>query len=126
MKPILLDTCTLIDWATNPTRLSDEARHLIAAGRSFVFVSAASAWEIAIKRRIGKLAAPTDIDWLLRQNRFNELAISIAHTDATIKLPMHHKDPFDRLLVAQAQCEHLTLITRDREILKYDIPTIAA
>ena len=126
MKQLLLDTCTLIDWAVDPNRLHEEARLSIGRGRSLVYVSAASAWEIAIKRRVGKLTAPDDIDWLLRQNRFKELPVTIAHGEATAALPMHHKDPFDRLLIAQAQYEQLTLVTRDRQILEYDVPTIAA
>ena len=126
MTPLLLDTCTLIYWATRPDELTDEARLSIGSGRSFVFVSAASAMEIAIKRRVGKLTSPTDIEWLLRQNRFNELPVTVAHAEATTELPMLHKDPFDRLIVAQARCENLTLVTRDRVIKKYDVPTIAA
>jgi len=126
VKQFLLDTCTLIDWATDPGRLKEKARLSIGSGRSYVFVSAATAWEIAIKRRIGKLDAPSDVAWLLRENRFQELPVNVAHGDATSNLPMHHKDPFDRPIIAQAKCEGLTLITRDREIFKYDVPTIAA
>lgn len=126
MRQFLLDTCTLIDWAVDPSRLNEDVRMTIGNGRSSIYVSIASAWEIAIKRKIGKITAPTDVDWLLRQNRFNELQISIAHTKATTALPMHHKDPFDRLIIAQAQLEQLTLVTRDREIQKYDVPLIAA
>lgn len=126
MKQLLLDTCTLIDWAVDPTRLSDNARLAISSGRSFVFVSAASAWEIAIKRRIGKLTAPEDVARLLERNRFEEISITVAHCEATGELPMHHKDPFDRMLVAQAKCEGLTLVTRDRKMQRYDVPIIAA
>lgn len=127
MKQFLLDTCTLIDWAVDPIRLSDSARMSIGNGRSYIFVSAATAWEIATKRRLGKLTMiESDIAWLLRENRFQELPVTIAHAEATTDLPMIHKDPFDRIILAQAKCEELTLITRDRVMLTYDVATLAA
>lgn len=126
MNRLLLDTCTLIHWATNPKLLKEEARIAIASGRTFVFVSAATAWEIAIKTKLGKLGETPPIAELLRDNRFSELPITVAHAEATLELPLIHNDPFDRLLVAQARKESLTLVTSDTEILKYDVMTLAA
>lgn len=126
MSGLLLDTCTLIHWATNPKLLRDEARIAIANGRSIVFVSAATAWEIAIKTKLGKLEETPPLAKLLKDNRFTEFAITIAHAEATRELPLIHRDPFDRLLIAQARSESLTLVTGDTEILKYDVPTLAA
>jgi len=122
----LLDTCALIFWAVNPDVLTEEARIAIGDGRSFVYVSAATAMEIAIKYKIGKLDVPTDVSELLRVNRFEPLSISIEHGQAMCDLPLHHKDPFDRVLIAQAHLEKLMLSTRDKEIVKYDVPILAA
>lgn len=126
MKQFLLDTCVLIDWADNPNRLREDARLEIGNGRNQVFVSAATAWEIAIKRKLGKLQIPTDLSWLMHENRFVELSISFAHAEATAQLPLHHGDPFDRLLIAQARMEKLTLISRDTGFRQYDVPILAA
>ncbi len=126
MNSLLLDTCTLIDWASNPRLLSDAARIAIADGRSQVFVSAASAMEIVIKVKLGKLDMPTDITSLLQANRFVELAVRIDHAEAMAELPLLHKDPFDRLLVAQARSENLTLVTSDQQIQQYDVAFLAA
>jgi len=89
-------------------------------------VSAATAWEIAVKRASGKLDAPGDIaDWV-RQDGFAELAIEIEHAALSAELPNHHRDPFDRLLVAQARSEELTLVTSDPEIMQYDVEILDA
>ena len=126
MTRFLLDTCVLIDWAIDPRRLRNQARIAIANGRSQVFVSAATAWEIAIKTSLGKLHAPRELTPLLSANRFLELAITLRHTELLAELPPHHKDPFDRLLIAQAIAEGLTLITRDDVIQQYNALTLAA
>ncbi len=126
MTNLLLDTSVLIEWAKDPKQLKDDARIAIANGRSLVFVSTATAWEIAIKTKLGKLDNLPSIRSLLSQNRFTELPISLTHTEETMQLPMIHRDPFDRLLVAQARCNSLALVTRDSEIVKYDVPTLAA
>ncbi len=126
MNRYLLDTCTLIEWAIDPSRLSTEARAAIGDGRSFIFVSAASTWEIAIKQKLGKLPIVANIDDLLLANRFEPLSITVEHSLATLELPMHHKDPFDRMLIAQARLENLKLITKDRIIVQYPVTTLAA
>lgn len=86
-----------------------------------VFVSAASAWEIAIKRNIGKLGCGDDLREVIEDRDFTELPITFQHALAAGKLPRHHKDPFDRMLVAQAIVEDLVLITQDNQIGQYEV-----
>lgn len=123
---LLLDTHTLI-WVldVNPT-LSKNAREVIADGRNDIFVSAVTAWEIAIKRSLKKLELKGDYQQGLRLYRFNSLAISAEHALAVEHLPPHHADPFDRLLIAQAQLEGLTLVTRDERFADYGVKLIGA
>ena len=123
---LLLDTHVLI-WALcdDPT-LSPEARKAIVDGRNQVFVSAATAWEIAIKRALGKLQAPDNFEEELERHRFTPLSITCAHALATERLPSLHHDPFDRLLIAQAKLEKFVLVTRDKRIKKYGLPIIEA
>ena len=121
---LLLDTHTLIWWlAKNPT-LSNTARDAIANPDNIVFVSAASAWEIAIKKSLGKLQAPDDLKQQLEKQKFTPLAINIDHALAIKQLPHHHKDPFDRILIAQAIHEGLTIVSRDRIFKSYDVDII--
>ncbi len=89
-------------------------------------MSAASAWEIAIKKSIGKLQAPDDLEVELARHGFVPLPVSFEHAQQTIGLAWNHRDPFDRLLVAQAQLEGLTIVTRDARIAAYAVPTLAA
>jgi PIN domain nuclease of toxin-antitoxin system len=126
MTRLLLDTGVLLDWAVEPKLLRDEARIAIADGRAQVFVSAASAWEIAIKRSLGKLKAPADLASLVKANRFTELPVKLRHAESAGNLPMRHGDPIDRLLIAQAKAENLTLVTRDEALRGYGAPTLAA
>jgi PIN domain nuclease of toxin-antitoxin system len=123
---LLLDTHVVLWWLDSPTQLSVEARSAITEPGNDIFVSAVSAWEIAIKRRLGKLDAPSDLEAAILTCGFLPLPISITHAMATEKLPGHHRDPFDRMLIAQAIIESATLITRDLEIRQYDVPIIAA
>jgi PIN domain nuclease of toxin-antitoxin system len=122
----LLDSHALIWWAEDPSLLSVEARYALAEGRHLVFVSVATIWEIGIKQASGKLKPPEDVRMLLSANRFDVLPISAAHAHHAPALPMHHNDPFDRMLVAQAVVEGLTLITRDKDIAKYEVSLLAA
>ena len=123
---LLLDTHVLI-WTfdDNPT-LSETAREAIAEGENTVFVSAVTAWEIAIKRAIGKLKLKGDYQKGLQRYRFLPLAISTEHALAVEHLPQHHGDPFDRLLIAQAQLEKLTIVTRDKRFEDYGVKIIGA
>ena len=118
---LLLDTHTLI-WALedNPS-LSALARVAIVDGENMVFVSAVSVWEISIKKALGKLEAPDTLLDEIERIRFTPLDITLEHADRAGKLPAIHLDPFDRMLIAQAQSEQLTLVTRDAEIQKYQV-----
>jgi PIN domain nuclease of toxin-antitoxin system len=123
---LLLDTHAFLWWSADDPALGPTARAAIADGSNIVFVSAATAWEIATKRESGKLEAPGNIvDWI-RQGGFTELAIELEHAVLSAELPKHHRDPFDRLLVAQAAIEELTLVTADAEIVKYSVETLDA
>jgi PIN domain nuclease of toxin-antitoxin system len=123
---LLLDTHALLWWLADDPQLTDGARAAIASPRSSVMVSAATAWEIAIKRALGKLSSPADLEAQIRENRFDPLPITVAHALAAGALPRHHQDPFDRMLVAQAMAEGLTIVTRDPRIELYGVPTLAA
>src|SRR6266571_4478246 len=105
-------------------RLSRAARKQIATEDSFVAISAASAWEIAIKSARGRLRAPEDLEERIEEQGFTPLAIRIAHALRAGALPALHRDPFDRMLVAQAQVEGMTIVTRDKNIPRYDVTTL--
>jgi PIN domain nuclease of toxin-antitoxin system len=126
-RQFLLDTHVLLWWHTEPKRLGPVARAAISASRG-VTVSVATAWEIAIKTSLGKLKIPGDatMDALLTLAGFQPLAIELAHVAMVRTLPPVHRDPFDRLLVAQAMAEGLTIITSDRHLQRYDVPILAA
>ena len=121
---LLLDTHALIWWLANNPTLSPQAKDAIANPDNLVFVSAASAWEIAIKKSLGKLQAPGDLSAQIVKKNFIPLAISIDHALAVEKLPLHHQDPFDRILIAQAVSEGLTIITRDHKFDLYQVKKI--
>lgn len=123
---VLLDTHTLLWWLAGDATLSTKARQVIASPKTTVYVSAASAWEIAIKRALGKLQAPEDLVAALSANRFQHLPVTIEHALYAGALPRHHDDPFDRMLVAQALLEKLTIITRDTSIPAYKPALIPA
>jgi PIN domain nuclease of toxin-antitoxin system len=122
---LLLDTHVFL-WALDDhPGLSPRAREAIVTGGNIVYVSAATAWEISIKRRLGKLAFP-ESDYLeeLRLHRFTPLNITTEHALAVEHLPPHHKDPFDRMLIAQARAENLALVTQDPQMRLYDVRII--
>jgi len=114
---LLLDTHVLI-WWDEGRRLSPEARRAIR-GAEAVYVSAASAWEIAIKIGLGRLRPTRTVEQATAESGFLELPVTFRHTELVARLPEHHRDPFDRLLVAQAEAERLTLVTRDPVFLRY-------
>jgi PIN domain nuclease of toxin-antitoxin system len=122
---LLLDTHVLLWWLADDPALARQARQLIA-NEPEVFASAASAWEIAIKRALGKLEAPEDLATALDAGEIARLPIEFEHAALAGALPRHHDDPFDRMLVAQAQCEGLTLLTSDPRISSYAVAVVAA
>jgi PIN domain nuclease of toxin-antitoxin system len=127
-RPILLDTNVLI-WALNDDRrLTRRVRTALASPVSDIRVSVVSAWEIAIKYQSGKLALEAPIEALLSRILSGDvwpvLAVLPAHITALLDLPLLHRDPFDRLLIAQARSEGMILATADAEIPKYQVPTL--
>ncbi len=124
----LLDTHTFLWWNMDDPQLSIIAKEIIADGNNEIFLSAATAWEIAIKAARGRLALPEDptryISNRLSLHGFQALPIQIQHAAQVYKLPMHHADPFDRLLIAQSQLESMPLITVDANIRKYEVEVI--
>lgn len=126
MQRLLLDTqAVLLTFADDP-RLAPSARSAIADPANDVFFSAVSIWEIAIKRALGKLRAPVGIAALAEESGFQELVVTSFHAEQAGSLPMHHRDPFDRMLVAQAQAEGLSIVTSDRRIPLYGVRTLSA
>ncbi|MCY4372278.1 MAG: type II toxin-antitoxin system VapC family toxin [Spirochaetaceae bacterium] len=123
---LLLDTHVLLWWLDDPSMIAAPARELIADPRRRVFVSAAAAWEITIKRQLGKLDAPDDLEDALERERFQHLPIAMRHALAMAKLPPIHADPFDRIQIAQARLEGLTIVTRDGRIPRYEVPCLRA
>ena len=121
-----LDTHTFLWWLDDPGLLSRAARKAIGDGKNTVHVSAAVIWEIAIKRALGKLDAPGDVEAAMTANRFLPLPITIPHALAVEALPPLHRDPFDRLLIAQANYEGFTFISRDGHVARYGVPHIIA
>jgi len=121
---LLLDTHIVLWWLDDPALLSKDARDAIADPANEVLVSAVVAWEIAIKRGLGKLTAPADFDVAIQSAGFAMLPVTVAHALATELLPPHHRDPFDRMLVAQAQIENCTIVTRDPVLAQYGVATI--
>ena len=125
---LLIDTHVLLWWATSSKRLGRQASDLLSEPHNTVWVSAASIWEISIKISLKRLDSrlTSQVPENLESNGFRPLPITIAHALAVRDLPHHHGDPFDRILIAQAQCEDLTLLTADAAIQAYDVRTIDA
>jgi PIN domain nuclease of toxin-antitoxin system len=124
MRRLLLDTHVLLWWLADNPALGRKARKLIADPRNEVFISAVTSWEIAIKKTAGKLEAPDDIDTIVEDEGFSKLPISLYHGEVAGKLPLHHKDPFDRMLIAQSITIPLVLMTNDDSIRQYDVQTL--
>ncbi len=123
---LLLDTHVVLWSLTEPRKLRGETREALEDAQNDVFVSAVSGWEIAVKRALGKLEAPDDLEAGVRQQGFLPLHLTFLHAERAGALPPHHGDPFDRMLVAQAQVEGLVVVTWDARIRLYGIRTMAA
>lgn len=123
---LLLDTHVLLWWADKRSWLGAPARKAIEEPANLVVISAASAWEIAIKAAAGKLRVQDDLWPGALADGMVELPISAAHGQLAGRLPTHHRDPFDRMLVAQAMSEGLTVVTADGAFDPYDIAVMAA
>lgn len=126
MRRLLLDTHVLLWWLADDPKLGPHARQLIQDERNEVFVSAASAWEISIKKAMGKLKAPDDLDGIVEEEGFDKLPISFFHGERAGNLPSLHRDPFDRMLIAQAQAEGLDLVSGDAMLGRYGIKVVDA
>lgn len=120
---LLLDTSALLWWLADHG-LTDQARETIADPATFVAVSAVSAWEISIKKALGRLTAPDDLEHQIQAGGFTPLPVTIAHAIAAGQLARHHDDPFDRMLIAQALAEGLTIVTRDKRFSDYSVPVL--
>ena len=119
---LLLDTHVLLWWLADSGQIAGEPAEAIERADQ-IWVSAASVWEIEIKRAKGKLISPDDLRWQLAEAGFRELKISAEHAEEAARLPDQHNDPFDRMLIAQARIEGLVLMTSDEAILRYQVST---
>ena len=118
---LLLDTHILLWWLADDSALPSLVRDAIASPVNEVLVSAATVWEIAIKKAVGRLEAPDDLLEVIDASDFATLPITPAHAIAAGSLPHYHADPFDRMLIGQAQVEHLTLVSVDHRFFDYDV-----
>ncbi|MBY0292636.1 MAG: type II toxin-antitoxin system VapC family toxin [Alphaproteobacteria bacterium] len=122
----LLDTHILLWWLADDSALSSKVRSLISDEENLIFVSAASIWEIVIKKSLGKLKVPDNLGEVLKVSHFKNLPMTLEHVLEIGHLPHHHNDPFDRMLVAQANCSRLTIITADKKLLLYNVLSMKA
>lgn len=120
---LLLDTHVLLWVLAGDRRLTRSSREIITSARSVV-VSVVSAWEIALKAAVGKLRAPDDIEAAVLESGLVTTPLDFADVAEYSSLPAHHSDPFDRMLVAQARVRGLTLMTRDSQLERYDVPLL--
>lgn len=123
---LLLDTHALLWWMGDMPQLGATARRHIMQPDNRAIVSAVSVWEIEIKRALGKLKAPGDIKAAIDASQFETMPITIDHSIAAARLPPHHQDPFDRMLIAQAKEENLTIVTKDQVFPAYNVPILEA
>ncbi len=123
---LLLDTHVYLWWLNEDSRLGADTREVVADPSSIVHVSAVSVWEAALKAAAGRLElGPVDLIGAIQANAFIELPITARHVERAAHLPLHHRDPFDRLLIAQAQIEDLTLVSLERAVAAYDVAILS-
>ena len=124
----LLDTHAFLWFVSDDNRLSSKARTLIKNNKNEIYFSAVSAWEMSIKSRLRRLTIKEELEPFivkqLAENNFSTLSITIFHSIYTSKLPKIHKDPFDRMLIAQSNVEQMSLISKDKDIKKYKVPIV--
>ncbi len=124
----LLDTHTFLWWITDNPQLSSRIREIIRDGNNELFLSAASGWEIVIKAQLGRLHLPDNLEHFISEqltiNAIYGLPVQMSHALHVFVLPNHHQDPFDRILVAQAQLENLAILTADPRIARYPVKVI--
>ena len=116
---ILLDTHLILWWINDDPAMSRIARELIANPDNTIFVSPVSMWEIWLKKGLGRLELPSEFVETLAREEFEQLPLTVAHTRKVAELPWLHRDPFDRMLLAQAQAADLTLLTADSQLAQY-------
>lgn len=122
---LLVDSHVALWWLGDNTEMGPECRSKLEQA-SEVFFSAVTPWELGIKVALGRLSLPGDVTIALEASGFQALPITTAHAKRAPTLPMHHRDPFDRMLVAQAQLEVLALVTADQVLSRYDVELVAA
>jgi PIN domain nuclease of toxin-antitoxin system len=120
---LLLDTHIVLWWLAG-RKLEPLAGSAIADPANEVYVSAVSAWEMSIKTALGKLRAPSDLESVIDVAGFIPLSVTLSHGLAAGALPRHHEDPFDRMLIAQARAEALTIATRDPQFDNYEVAVL--
>ena len=123
---LLLDTHAVLWWLSDDPTLSEAARAAISDPENTVYLSAVAVWEMRIKQGIGKLDLPDDFDEVLDGQAFSKLPVTVDHAHTIARLPAIHRDPFDRMLVAQAVVEGMTIVTRDRRIAEYGVDVLLA
>lgn len=125
---VLLDTHTFLWWMADDARLSDRVRGIISDDDNRVYISAASGWEIAIKAQIGRLTLPAEPGRFVAEqivlNSLTVLPVRMEHALAVYDLPLHHRDPFDRILIAQGQVEGLPILTADSSFSEYEVEVV--
>ena len=125
---LLLDTHTFLWWDASPEKLSQVAHDVLADPKNALTLSVVSVWEMQIKSQLGKLTLRTQLDTVVREQRKRNgvtlLPLRLNHIYALKNLPQHHKDPFDRLLIAQAETENMTLVSKDAALRAYGVKTI--
>lgn len=121
---LFLDTHVLLWWLDDSPKLSRTGQSAIADPNNLIILSAVVIWEIRIKQALGKLELPPDFYRVVKDQGFELLSITADHAYAVGDLPMHHRDPFDRMIIAQAKLENLRVVTHDTMFQKYDIPIL--